>query len=111
MGRVSNELSYQSEETTRTQVGSLDTLFGGGVGGGLFKIGRGCYMMKAGRKPSQWENTTVHLIGKSLRLDMSHAVAQGHKGLPDNIQSTVSRDGDEETFLQQVNTESTQSLG
>ena len=36
MGRVSNELSYQSEETTRTQVGSLDTLFGGGVGGGVF---------------------------------------------------------------------------
>ena len=42
---------------------------------------------------------------------MSRAVAQGHKGLPDNIQSTVSRDGNEETFLQQVNTESTQSLG
>ena len=90
-------------------MGSLDTLFGGGRG--LFKIGRGCYMMKAGRKPSQWDNRTVHLIGKSLRLDMSRAVAQGHKGLPDNIQSTVSRDGNEETFLQQVNTESTQSLG
>lgn len=42
---------------------------------------------------------------------MSRAVAQGHKGLPDNIQSTVSQDGNEETFLQQVNTESTQSLG
>ena len=30
MGRVSNELSYRSEDKTRTQVGSLDTLFGGG---------------------------------------------------------------------------------
>ena len=42
---------------------------------------------------------------------MSHAVAKVHKGLPDNIQSTVFWDGDKETFLQQVNTESTQSLG